>query len=172
MTHWPRHISPWATPSSTLTGNWNGAEKEYRRALDLDPNSAVAHCLTLASSTLWDDLTRALKSKKSNSNSIPTWAARRSLLSFLSNHRSNVNGDLWQHTLLHEHYWNLGLMLWKTGRLKEANEVWQDWMISLGYTDLAHSMSRGYEKTVIPALYANGQSQGRRQQSRDTWQGS
>jgi hypothetical protein len=50
------------------------------------------------------------------------------------------------HRVTDEHYWKLGLLLWKAGRLKEANEVWQDWMTQLGYRDVARKMSRAYAK--------------------------
>ena len=54
------------------------------------------------------------------------------------------------HDATDEHYWNLGLLLWKAGRLKEANDVWQDWMMRLGYTDVAHAMGRAYAKDGYP----------------------
>jgi hypothetical protein len=43
-----------------------------------------------------------------------------------------------------EHFWDLGLLLWKAGSYKEASEVWQEMMARLGYADAAQAIGRGY----------------------------
>jgi len=131
--------------------DWSGAEKEYERALELDPNSAEAHCSYAGFLDSMGRFDEGLKEKEIQLQLDPDLDCPEiSPLVPLESQIERERRFMATHPVTFENYWNLGLMLWKTGRLKEANEVWQDWMISLGYTDLAHSMSRAYEKDGYP----------------------
>jgi TolB-like protein/DNA-binding winged helix-turn-helix (wHTH) protein len=131
--------------------DWSGAEKEYERALELDPNSAEAHCSYAGFLDSMGRFDEGLKEKEIQLQLDPDLDCPEiSPLVPLESQIERERRFMATHPVAFENYWNLGLMLWKAGRLKEANEVWQDWMISLGYTDLAHSMSRAYEKDGYP----------------------
>jgi len=131
--------------------NWSGAEREYKRALDLDPNSAFTHCSYAGFLDSMGRFDEGLKEQEIQLQLDPDLGCPEiSPIVRLETQIDRERRSIGTHRVTDEHYWNLGLMLWKTGRLKEANEVWQDWMISLGYTDLAHSMSRAYEKDDYP----------------------
>ena len=131
--------------------NWSGAEREYKRALDLDPNSAVTHCSYAGFLDSMGRFDEGLNEQEIQLQLDPDLGCPEiSPIVPLETQIDRERRFIGTHRVTDEHYWNLGLMLWKTGRLKEANEVWQDWMISLGYTDLAHSMSRAYEKDGYP----------------------
>ena len=131
--------------------DWSGAEKEYGRALELDPNSAEAHCSYAGFLDSMGRFDEGLKVKEIQLQLDPDLDCPEiSPLVPLESQIERERRFMATHPVTSENYWNLGLMLWKTGRLEEANEVWQDWMISLGYTDLAHSMSRSYEKDGYP----------------------
>jgi TolB-like protein/DNA-binding winged helix-turn-helix (wHTH) protein len=131
--------------------DWSGAEKEYERALALDPNSAEAHCSYAGFLDSMGRFDEGLKEKEIQLQLDPDLDCPEiSPLVPLESQIERERRFMATHPVTSENYWNLGLMLWKTGRLKEADEVWQDWMISLGYTDLAHSMSLAYEKDGYP----------------------
>ncbi|PYV99557.1 MAG: hypothetical protein DMG89_07685 [Acidobacteria bacterium] len=131
--------------------NWAGAEREYKRALELDPNSAEAHC---SYAGMLDSLGRPDEARKELETHLhldpdlgcPVILSLVSLDSQIDRERRFME----THDATDEHYWNLGLLLWKAGRLKEANDVWQDWMMRLGYTDVAHAMGRAYAKDGYP----------------------
>jgi tetratricopeptide (TPR) repeat protein len=131
--------------------NWAGAEKEYKRTLELNPNSAETHC---SYAGLLDSLGRFDEGRKELEIQLhlnpdlgcPEISPLVPLESQIERERKFIE----THRVTDEHYWNLGLLLWKAGRLKEANDVWQDWMRRLGYTDVAHAMGRAYAKNGFP----------------------
>ena len=111
--------------------DWSGAEKEYERALELDPNSAEAHCSYAGFLDSMGRFDEGLKEKEIQLQLDPDLDCPE--ISPLVPLESQIDRDrrfMATHPVTFAKYWNLGLMLWKTGRLKEADEVWQDWMIS------------------------------------------
>jgi TolB-like protein/DNA-binding winged helix-turn-helix (wHTH) protein len=131
--------------------NWNGAEREYRRALDLDPNSAVAHCSYASFLDSMGRFDESLKEQEVQLHLDPDLGCP--VISSLIPLEPQIERErrfMETHGATNERYWNLGLLLWKAGRLKEASEVWQDWMKYLGYADVAHAMGRASAKDGYP----------------------
>jgi len=129
--------------------NWAGAEKEYKRAIELDSNSAEAHDQYAFFLDSMGRFQEGLKQHKLQLRlnpdlEIPTscspWMPLELRIeqeqSFVDTHS---NASI-------EHYWMLYLLLEKAGRYKEAVDValkaWQ----RIGWTDLAQAMQRGYQK--------------------------
>jgi TolB-like protein/DNA-binding winged helix-turn-helix (wHTH) protein len=131
--------------------DWAGAEKEYKRAIELNPNSAETHC---SYAGLLDSLGRFDEGREELEIQLhlnpdlgcPEISPLVPLESQIERERKFIE----THRVTDEHYWNLGLLLWKAGRLKDANDVWQGWMMRLGYTELAHAMDREYAKHGYP----------------------
>ena len=131
--------------------NWNGAEREYRRALDLDPNSAAAHCSYASFLDSMGRFDESLKEQEVQLHLDPDLGCP--VISSLIPLEPQIERErrfMETHGATDERYWNLGLLLWKAGRLKEANEVWQEWMNHLGYTDVARAMGHAYARDGYP----------------------
>jgi TolB-like protein/DNA-binding winged helix-turn-helix (wHTH) protein len=135
--------------------NWAGAEKEYKRALELNPNSAEGHCHYAEFLNSMGRFEEGLKEQQVQlhldpdldcvvpSPLVPLELQIERERRFIETHRDPPGDNPWGRQ---EHYWDLGLLLWKAGRYKEASDVWHDWMARLGYTEVAQAISRGYEK--------------------------
>jgi tetratricopeptide (TPR) repeat protein len=131
--------------------NWAGAEREYKRALELDPNSAEVHCSYAGFLDSVGRFDESLKEQEIQLQLNPDlYCPVISSLVPLEPQIERERRFMETHGATNERYWNLGLLLWKAGRLKEANEVWQDWMKYLGYADVAHAMGRAYAKDGYP----------------------
>jgi hypothetical protein len=128
--------------------NWAQGEREYKRALELNPNSADAHCSYAEFLNSMGRLEEGLKEQEMQlqldpdldcdlySPSIPLESQIAREQRFIETHRR----------VTPEHYWDLGLLFWKAGKYKEASGEWQDMMARLGYTDVARAIGRGYTK--------------------------
>lgn len=127
--------------------DWAGAEREYRRGLELNPNSAEGHCHYAEFLTSMGRFDEGLKEQQIQLQLNPDLPCEVfSPLISLESHIERARGYLETHPATDEHYWDLGLLLWKAGRFKEATDVWQEWMTRLGYADVAQAVGRGYAR--------------------------
>lgn len=127
--------------------NWAGAEREYRRALELDPNSAEAHCSYANFLNSMGRLEEGLKEQEIQLQLNPDLDCDLfSPLVPLEAHIERARRYIDTHHATNEHYWDLALLLWKAGRYKEAINVWQEWMTRLGYTEVAQAIGKGYAR--------------------------
>jgi len=128
-----------------LDWNWQGAEREYRRVLELNPNSAEGHCHYAEFLNSMGRFEEGLKEQEIQlqlnpdldcdvfSPLVPVEAQIERVRRYIETHRPT-----------NENYWDLGLLLWKAGRYKEATDVWQKWMTRLGYGQVAQEVGRAY----------------------------
>jgi TolB-like protein/DNA-binding winged helix-turn-helix (wHTH) protein len=130
--------------------NWAAAEKEYKRALALDPNSANIHnryANYLDAMGRLDDglkeheLQRQLDPDPSDAYGSPLTPLELQIerlrkRKFVETHQRAVIED----------YWILGLLLARAGRYEEATDEWRTMMTRLEWTGLAEAMRRGYGK--------------------------
>ena len=131
--------------------NWAGAEKEYRRAFELNPNSAEGHCDYASFLDSMGRFEEGLKEQETQLQLNPDLNCEVfSPLLPLESHIERARRYIETHHATNEHYWDLGLLLWKAGRSKEATDVWREWMTRLGYTEVAQAMERGYAKDGYP----------------------
>ena len=127
--------------------NWSGAEREYRRGLELNPNSAEGHCDYADFLNSMGRFDESLKEQQRQLQLNPDLQCEvLSPLLPLESHIERERRYIETHHAVTENYWDLGLLLWKAGRYKEAADVWQDLMKQLGYTDVAQAIGRGYTK--------------------------
>jgi TolB-like protein/DNA-binding winged helix-turn-helix (wHTH) protein len=127
--------------------NWAGAEKEYRRALELNPNSAEGHCHYADFLNSMERFDEGLKEQQVQLQINPDLQCEVfSPLLPLESHIEREQKYIETHHAIWENYWDLGLLLWKAGRDKEAVDVWQEWMRKMGYTEVARALGRGYTK--------------------------
>jgi TolB-like protein/DNA-binding winged helix-turn-helix (wHTH) protein/tetratricopeptide (TPR) repeat protein len=127
--------------------NWAGAEKEYRRALELNPNSAEGHCHYAEFLNSMERFDEALKEQQVQLQVNPDLEC--GVFSPLLPLESQIEREkryIETHHAMYENYWDLGLLLWKAGRDKKAVEVWQEWMRQMGYTEVAQALGRGYAR--------------------------
>ncbi len=132
--------------------NWARAEREYKRALELDPNSADTHCNYAGFLNSMGRLEEGLKEQEMQLQLDPDldcdqYSPLTPLELQIERERRFIETH---HRVTPEHYWDLGLLLWKAGRYKEASDVWQEMMARLGYTDAAQAIGRGYAKNGFP----------------------
>lgn len=131
--------------------NWAGAEKEYRRALDLNPNSAEGHCHYAEFLNSMGRFDEGLKEQEIQLQLNPDIACDvLSPLLPLESHIERAKKYIETHHATNELYWDLALLLWKAGRFKEATNVWEEWMTQLGYKEVAQGMERGYARDGYP----------------------
>ena len=131
--------------------NWAGAEKEYRRALELNPNSAEGRCHYAEFLDSIGRFEEGLKEQETQLQLNPDLNCEVfSPLLPLESHIERARSYIETHHATDEHYWDLGLLLWKAGRFKEATDGWRDWMTRLGYAEVAQAMERGYAKDGYP----------------------
>jgi TolB-like protein/DNA-binding winged helix-turn-helix (wHTH) protein len=125
--------------------DWSGAEREYRRTLDLNPNSAEGHCHYADFLTSMGRFEEGLTEQQIQLQLNPDLqCAVFSPLIPLESHIQRERRYIETHHALPEDYWDLGLLLWKAGRDKEAVDVWQEWMRKKGYLEAAQAIGRGY----------------------------
>jgi TolB-like protein/DNA-binding winged helix-turn-helix (wHTH) protein len=131
--------------------NWAEAEKEYRRALDLNPNSAEGYCHYAEFLNSMGRFEEGLKEQEIQLQLNPDLACDVfSPLLPLESHIERAKKYIETHHPTNELYWDLALLLWKAGRLKESTNVWREWMIHLGYAEVAQAMERGYARDGYP----------------------
>jgi len=127
--------------------NWAGAEKEYRRALELNPNSAEGHCHYADFLNSMERFDEGLKEQQVQLQLDPDLQCEVfSPLLPLESHIEREKKYIETHHAIGENYWDLGLLLWKAGRDKEAVDVWQEWMRQMGYIEVAEALGRSYAK--------------------------
>jgi len=128
--------------------NWAQGEREYKRALELNPNSADAHCSYAEFLNSMGRLEEGLKEQEMQLQLDPDLDC--DLYSPLTPLQAQIERERrfieTHHRVTPEHFWDLGLLLWKAGSYKEASGEWQDMMARLGYTDVARAIGRGYTK--------------------------
>jgi len=131
--------------------NWAGAEREYRRALELNPNSAEGHCHYADFLNSMERFDESLKEQQVQLQLNPDVQCEVfSPLLPLESHIEREKRYIETHRAIYENYWDLGLLLWKAGRDKEAVDVWQEWMRKMGYTEVAQALGRGYARDGYP----------------------
>ena len=126
--------------------NWAGAEKEYKRALELNPNSAEAHFSYAYYLDSMGRLQEGLKEHElqlqldpdiddGDSPLLPIELRIERMQKFVETHeRSGPDA-----------HWALGLLLARGGRYKEATNEWASLMARFGWTGTAQALRRGYE---------------------------
>ena len=130
--------------------DWAGAEREYKRSLQLDPNSALAH---ESYAGFLDNIGRLQEGKKehelvqelnpdinnpgtrSQSPLVPLPARLDRLMQFAATHETAESDDL-----------ELGWMLARLGRNEEAVRRFQKIMSSLDYKQQASDLRRAYKE--------------------------
>ena len=126
--------------------NWAGAEKEYKRALELNPNSAEAH---YSYAYYLDSMGRLQEGMKEHelqlqldpdiddgdSPLLPIELRIERMQKFVETHEHSGP----------DAHWVLGLLLARGGRYKEATNEWASLMARFGWTGTAQAIRRGYE---------------------------
>ncbi len=131
--------------------NWVGAEGEYKRALELDANSAEVHCSYADYLDSMGRFDEGLKEQEMQLQLNPDLDCElQSPLIPLESRIERERKFIETHNATEERYWNLGLLLWKASRYKEATDVWQDLEIRLGYLESAEAIGRGFAKNGYP----------------------
>jgi TolB-like protein/DNA-binding winged helix-turn-helix (wHTH) protein/tetratricopeptide (TPR) repeat protein len=134
-----------------LDWNWQGAEREYRRVLELNSNSAEGHCHYAEFLNSMGRFEEGLKEQEIQLDLNPDLDCEVfSPLLPLEAHIERARRYIETHRARNEHYWDLGLLLWKASRYKEATDVWQEWMTRLGYAEVAQAVGRGYARDGYP----------------------
>jgi len=126
--------------------NWAGAEKEYKRALERNPNSAEAHFNYAYYLDSMGRLQEGMKEHElqlqldpdiddGDSPLLPIELRIERMQKFVETHeRSGPDA-----------HWALGLLLARGGRYKEATNEWASLMARFGWTRTAQAIRRGYE---------------------------
>jgi len=134
--------------------NWQGAEKEILRAIELNPNNAKAHhayAYFLDAAGRLDEgmkeWERAQELDPANDHLAGAYYSRRQYDRLIELERGqlarNTNGSAYISAVAHK---TLSVAYARLGRHKEAIEEGRQAMIAYGYTALAESMRRGYAR--------------------------
>jgi TolB-like protein/thioredoxin-like negative regulator of GroEL len=140
----------WALADSYFYEDWNwaAAEKEYKRALELEPNSAEAHFRYANYLDAMGRLEEGLKEHGLQLQLDPDLSdAGDSPLTPLELQIERVRKRKVMATrgnVINEQSWMLGVLLARAGRYEEATDEWRTLMSRLEWTDLAEAIRRGY----------------------------
>ncbi len=128
--------------------NWAAAEKEYKRALELEPNSAEAHYRYANYLDAMGRLEEGLKEHELQLRLDPDLSdAFDSPLTPLELQIERTRKRKVMATrgnVVNEQSWRLGVLLARAGRYEEATDEWRTLMTRNEWTDLAEALRRGY----------------------------
>ena len=129
--------------------NWNAAEREFKRAIELDPNLAKAHELYSAYlqasgrfDEAWAESERSQALDPSNGRMAWMYYTHRQFDRFIDLERNEI---VVGHHGAMTHF-DLGFGYERSGQYKEAVEQWETAMIGFGYPRLADALRRGYSR--------------------------
>jgi len=127
--------------------NWSAAEREYRRAIELNSNLAKAHAYYADYLEAVGRLDEYMKEAEQSQaldpdNGSVAWVyyARHQFDRFIELKRNDIER---QHLTPWTHL-DLGYGYERAGMYKEAVEEWKETMSEFGYMDLAEDLRRGY----------------------------
>ena len=128
--------------------NWAAAEKEYKRALELEPNSAEAHYRYANYLDAMGRLEEGLKEHglqlQLDSDLSDAFESPLTPLELQIERTRKRKVMATRGSVVNEQSWRLGILLARAGRYEEATDEWRTLMTRNEWTDVAEAIRRGY----------------------------
>jgi TolB-like protein/DNA-binding winged helix-turn-helix (wHTH) protein/thioredoxin-like negative regulator of GroEL len=128
--------------------NWAAAEKEYKRALELEPNSAEAHYRYANYLDAMGRLEEGLKEHglqlQLDSDLSDAFESPLTPLELQIERTRKRKVMATRGSVVNEQSWRLGVLLAHAGRYEEATDEWRTLMTRNEWTDIAEAIRRGY----------------------------
>jgi len=128
--------------------NWAAAEKEYKRALEVEPNSAEAHYRYANYLDAMGRLEEGLKEHglqlQLDSDLSDAFESPLTPLELQIERTRKRKVMATRGSVVNEQSWRLGILLARAGRYEEATDEWRTLMTRNEWTDVAEAIRRGY----------------------------